>query len=102
VDKEKLLAYKPKEERLVDTCDAKEVEFESKQLWNLLLLAHSTPGSIPAMDGVCSSSSSQQTMKLNTLCLSCFLCHDEVVLQFVESWFVLFLLVLGDGGIERE
>jgi len=54
VDKEEqypwLLAYKPKEERLVDTCEAKEVEFESKHLWNLLLLAHSTPGSVPAMD----------------------------------------------------
>lgn len=54
MDKERqyswLVTYKPKEERLLDTCEAKEVEFESKQLWNLLLLAHSTPGSIPAMD----------------------------------------------------
>lgn len=61
-----LLAYKQKEERLVDACEVKEVEFESKHRCNLLLLAHSTPGSIPAIV-FWSCTKSSQTMNMNTL-----------------------------------
>lgn len=73
-----LLAYKQKVERLVETCEDKDVEFESKPPWNLLLLADSTPGSIPA---ILSLSMFQEftNYEVQYIIVPCFLCYGLVL-----------------------